>query len=232
MPLEIMKRETPEGSLHQVIQESHSSFETIKNIYALMGRNIKKKTLLLMVPHSKKGFGSKKSAKGKLVFRDNTLDQISVKYETVPLYPNMIDPSDVSIAKADDTLSVEAKRITDYDYSQTPSSPQFALYCLLSPENASVWHGVGKFAGSEVVKSFISVKSAYLNGTILKGISSIPKWSIKVPLQFNLVPGKMWIHPKYKNIDASLGCIKDVESLVKMGMNLELLNIKGRPVLE
>ncbi len=230
MPLDMLMREKPGNPLHCVIQESHSNYDTIRIIYELMGRSIRKRSLLLTVPHSEKGFGSKRSARGKVVFKEYELEWISVKYQTVPLYPNMADPSDVSIAKAEGNVSVEAKRIKDYDYSQTPSSPQFALYATLSPEDAALWHGVGKFAGSEVVKSYISIKSAYLNKIILKGVSQTSGLGTRVPLQFNLVPEKMWVHPRYKNIDASIGCIQNLESLIRIGINVETLAIKGRLV--
>ncbi len=232
MPLEALRNEAPKGALHQIIRESHSNFDAIKTIYTSMGRNIKKKSLLLTVPHSGMGFGSKKSARGRLVFNDTLLDYISMKYKTVLLYPNMIDPNDVSIAVADDKFSVKKEQIAKYDYSQTPSSPQFALYCLLSPEDASLWHGVGKYAGSEVVKSFVSVKSAQLSGKILRNVSSIFMGKPKVPVQLNLVPAKMWVHPKYNNIDASVGCIEQVEGLVKTGMSLEVLDAKSRSIFD
>jgi len=43
----------------------------------------------------------------------------------------------------------------------------------------------------------------------------------KVPMQFNLSPGDMWVHPKHRNIDASLGTVGDLSDLVRLGMKIE-----------
>ncbi len=226
MPLEVLKSEKPGGQLHLIIEESHRDYDAIKTIYELMGRNIaKRKSFLLTVPHSKRGFGSKRSARGRLIFKQGSCEQIKVKYQTTPLYPNMVDYNDVSIAQADDCMSVDARRIVNYDYSQTPSSPQFALYAALSPEDAAIWHGVGRFAGVEIVKSYVSVRSAHLKEIIFK---RTPPVGTMVPLQFNLVPERMWIHPKHENIDASIGCVQDLEGLMKMGACVAPLFIKER----
>ena len=228
MPLEMLMKEKPGEPLHIVIQESHSHYKAIKTIYELMGRSIKRRALLLTVPHSEKGFGSKRSAKGKIAFRGNQLERIHVRYQTMPLYPNMVDPGDVSVAKADDYVSVEAERVMDYDYSRTPSSPQFALYATLSPEDAALWHGVGKFAGSEVVRSYASIRLAFSRNIILKGVPHFLRPGAGTSLQFNLAPEKMWAHPRYGNIDTSVGCIQNLESLVRTGIKVEILSIKER----
>lgn len=226
MPLEMLKNEKPKDPLHLIIEGCHRDYEMIKTMYKLMGRNIaKRKTLLLTVPHSQKGFGSKRAAKGKIVFKKDVFEQIKVKYATTPLYPNMVDYNDLSVAVADDEFSVNASKIKDYDYTQTPSSPQFALYAALSPEDAAIWHGVGWFSGIEIVKSYISVRSAHLRGTIFK---DIPTPSSSIPLQFNLVPEKMWLHPKYRNLDASVSCIQDLWSLVSTGVYMAPLFIEER----
>jgi hypothetical protein len=34
----------------------------------------------------------------------------------------------------------------------------------------------------------------------------------------------MWVHPVHDNIDASVGCIKNVEDLVQMGIRMEGLS--------
>jgi len=226
MPLEMLKNEKPGGQLHLVIEESHRDYDAIRTIYKLMGRNIaKRKSLLLTVPHSGKGFGSKRSAKGRMIFKQHSFEKIKVKYRTTPLYPNMVDYNDVSIAQAKDDVSVEAGRIASYDFSQTSSSPQFALYAALSPEDAAIWHGVGRFAGMDVVRSYVSVRSSYLRKTIFKGVPSL---GIRVPLQFNLVPRNMWVHPKHGNIDASIGCIQDLEGLTERGLHAAPLFVKER----
>lgn len=225
MPLEILKNEKCGDPLHILIQGSHTSYETIETIYGLMGRSMKKKTTLLTAPHSKKGYGSKRSAKGKLVFNENTLQKVDVKYQKTQLYPNMADPNDICFAEGDDSISVEAKDLAKYDYAKTPSSPQFALYVLLSPENASLAHGVGAYAGSEIVKSYCSVYGAYIRGIILK---EMPQTNLckEIPLALNLIPDKMWLHPEHKNIDASMGCFKNPLDLLEMGMAIEALDFK------
>jgi hypothetical protein len=222
MPLELLGKEKRTDPLHQIIRSSHKDRDSIKAIYELMGRSIKKKRTLLTVPHSEKGFASKRAAKGKLVFNGNRLNRIDVKYRTVKLYPNMADPDDISQAQADDSLSIDAERILDYDYAQTPSSPQFSLYIIFSPENASLSHGVGEWAGSHILKSYCSICEAFTEKTILK---DVPRSVIKKPpLALNLNPDKMWLHPKYANFDTSIGCIEKPVSLLKLGMAVEHLD--------
>jgi len=228
MPLEALKDEKPQEPMHKLIEDCHRDYGTIRAIYELMGRNIgKRKTLLLTVPHSPKGFGSKRAVQGSIAFKQETFEQIKVKYKTTPLYANELDvkETDVSVAVADDEFSVDASKIVDYDYSQTPSSPQFALYAALSPEDAAIWHGIGVFGGVELIKSIVSIRSACLRKAILEGVSCRGN---RPPLQFNLVPDKMWRHPKHRNIDASVGCIRDFQELVKMGMCVAPLSVEER----
>jgi hypothetical protein len=228
MPLEVMKNEKPKDPLHKLIEDSHREYDTIGTIYELMGRNLgKRKTLLLTVPHSPKGFGSKRAAQGSIAFKQEKFEQIKVHYKTTLLYANELDVSetDVSVAKADDSFSVEAGRILNYDYSQTPSSPQFALYATLSPEDAAIWHGIGVFGGVELVKSIISIRAACLRKDVLDGVSCRGN---KAPLQLNLVPGRIWRHPKYGNIDTSVGCIPDLKNLTQTGICLEPLSVEER----
>lgn len=228
MPLEVMKNEKPKDPLHKLIEDSHRKYDTIGTIYELMGRNIgKRKTLLLTVPHSPKGFGSKRAAQGSIAFKQEEFEQIKVQYKTTLLYANELDvnETDVSVAKADDSFSVDASKILDYDYSQTPSSPQFALYATLSPEDAAIWHGIGVFGGVELVKSIISVRAACLRKDVLEGVSCRGN---KAPLQLNLVPGRIWRHPKYGNIDTSVGCIPDLKNLIQTGIWLEPLSVEER----
>lgn len=222
MPLEILAKEKPTDPLHLSISSSHKDRDTIKAIYELMGRSIKKKRTLLTIPHSEKGFASKRAAKGKLVFNGNRLNRIDVRYRAVKLYPNMADPDDVSRAQADDSLSIEAEKFLNYNYAQTPSSPQFSLYIIFSPENASLSHGVGEWAGSHILKSYCSMCKAFTENTILK---DVPRTHFKKPpLDLNLIPDKMWLHPKYANFDTSIGCIENPVSLLKMGIAVEHLN--------
>lgn len=228
MPLDVLKKEKPGQPMHRLIQESHHGYDTIGSIYGLMGRNLgKRKTLLLTVPHSPKGFGSKRAAQGSIAFMQDHFDQIKVQYKTTLLYANELDKeeTDVSAARADDTFSVEAEKIANYDYSQTPSSPQFALYDVLSPEDAALWHGIGVFGGAELIRSILSVRSACLRKAVLGEVACRGN---KPPLQLNLVPDKMWRHPKYGNIDASVGCVQNLAGLVNTGICVAPLSVKER----
>jgi hypothetical protein len=228
MPLDVLRKEKPGQPMHKLIQESHHDYDTIGNIYGLMGRNLgKRKTLLLTVPHSSKGFGSKRAAQGSIAFKQDRFEQIKVQYKTTLLYANELDKeeTDVSAARADDTFTVEAEKVVNYDYSQTPSSPQFALYDALSPEDAAIWHGIGVFGGVELIRSIVSVRSACLRKAVL---SEVACRGNKPPLQLNLVPDKMWRHPKYGNIDASVGCIRDLAGLLNTGICVAPLSVKER----
>lgn len=44
-----------------------------------------------------------------------------------------------------------------------------------------------------------------------------------MPLHLNLAPDKVWVHPVHRNIDASVGCVQNLEDLAKMGMKIEYL---------
>jgi hypothetical protein len=52
------------------------------------------------------------------------------------------------------------------------------------------------------------------------------KYAVKteVPMQFNLAPEGMWVHPVHRNIDASIGCVENPADLAHMGMKLEYLS--------
>jgi hypothetical protein len=188
-----------------------------------MGRSIKNLTTLLTVPHSSKGYASKRAVRGRIYFDGNKLKNIKVDYKTVLLYPNAIDPADVSVAKADDAFNVEGIKLAEYNYKETPSSPQFFLYSLASPENAVLWHGIGAFGASELLKSYATIRIACARGIILKHLSGKYGLSTKIPLQFNLIPKHMWFHPIHRNIDASIGCVENLKDLASLGMNMEHL---------
>jgi hypothetical protein len=225
MPLEIMKKETTDGLLHHIIGEVHRDYESIEQVYNYIDRSMKNRTTLLTIPHSQKGYGSKRAAKGKLYFNDTKLKNAKVDYTTTPLYPNAIDPSDVSIAKADDHFIVESGKLINYSFNQTPSSPQFFLYSLASPENAALWHGIGAFGASQLVKSYVTVRSACIRGLLMKNLKETYGLASEVPLQFNLVPTSMWAHPVHHNIDASIHCVENFSDLTKRGMKLETLSV-------
>jgi hypothetical protein len=224
MPLATLQAETKNGLLHHIISETHRDYEAVKQAYDCMGRSMTKRTTLLTVPHSKKGYGSKRAARGKIHFNETKLENISVKYRTTRLYPNAIDPDDVSIAQAQDNFTVIGEKLADYSFSETPSSPQFFLYSLGSPENAAVWHGIGAFASPQLLQSYTSIRSACSKGQLIKDLKERHGIKMEVPLQFNLAPEGMWVHPVHRNIDASIGCVENPADLARMGMKLEYLS--------
>jgi len=223
LPLDILSVEARNGIINRIIEKSHEDYESIEKIYGFMGRSMKKRRTLLSVPHSVKGFGSKRAVRGKLYFKGDSLEKIRVRYRTTPLYPNAIDPEDISVAEGEDSFMVDGKSLTEYDYSETPSSPQFILYSLASPEDACLWHCVGAFGSRELVRSYTSIHLACARGKVFKELVEDSRLIARVPIQFNLAPGGVWAHPVHNNIDASIGCIEDLEKLVKWGMLVEHL---------
>jgi hypothetical protein len=224
MPLSTLKFEGKDGLLHYIISESNRDYEAINEAYACMGRSMTKRTTLLTIPHSKKGYGSKRAARGKLHFEDGKLLDVTVKYKTTKLYPNAIDPEDVAVAESDDSFIVTGEKLSDYSFSETPSSPQFFLYSIGSPEDAAVWHGVGAFAAPQLLKSYSSARTSCREGRLIKNLSQKFDIKVEVPLQFNLAPEGMWSHPVHRNIDASIGSVEDLEDLAHRGMKLEFLS--------
>ncbi len=224
MPISTLQNETKDDVLHYIISQAHRDAEAINEAYSCMGRSITKRTTLLTVPHSKKGFGSKRAARGKIHFVDSKLRDVSVKYKSTKLYPNSVDPSDVCIADADDDFTVDGEKFANYSFKETPSSPQFFLYALGSPEDAAVWHGIGVFASPQLVHSYVSARNSCREGRLIKNLKE--KYSVKaeIPLQFNLAPQGMWSHPIHRNIDASIGSVADLSDLVQKGMWLEHLS--------
>lgn len=223
MPLTVLAQENPDGLLHYIISETHSSYESIERVYKCMGRSMKNLTTLLTVPHSAKGYASKRAVRGRIYFDGSSFKSLKVDYKSVLLYPNAIDPGDVSIAQADDTFNVEASKLVNYSYKETPSSPQFFLYSLASPENAVLWHGIGAFGASELLKSYTTTRVTCSKRILLNGLANKYGVTTKVPLQFNLIPKHMWFHPIHRNIDASIGCIQNVKDLADLGMKMETL---------
>jgi hypothetical protein len=160
-----------------------------------------------------------------LRFEDSKLKSVTVKYRTTRLYPNEIDPEDVSIAKGEDHFTVTGEELANYRFSETPSSPQFFLYSLASPENAVLWHGIGAFAAPKLLQSYVSVREACSIGQPVRDLYQKYGVSTEVPLQLNLVPEHMWIHPVHRNIDASVGCVEKLEELARRGMKIEKLPV-------
>jgi hypothetical protein len=223
MPLAILEKESTDGLLHHIIRETHKDFGSFESIYKCMGRSTKNLTTLLTVPHSSKGYGSKRAARGRVYFDGSKLKNAKVDYKTVLLYPNAIDPADVSVAKADDSFTVEGEKLSNYNFKETPSSPQFFLYSLASPEDAVVWHGIGAFGASELLKSYTTTRAFCARNSLISGLKEKYEVSTNTPMQFNLVPKYMWFHPKYRNIDASIGCIQNLKDLADLGIRMENL---------
>jgi hypothetical protein len=223
MPLSTLQAEKKGDILHYIIGQAHQSYQSIEQAYNCMGRSMTKRTTMLTVPHSKKGYGSKRAAHGKLHFDENKFLNVTVKYKDTALYPNGIDPKDVSTTQCEDAFAVESEKLADYSYAETPSSPQFFLYALASPEDAAVWHGVGKFAAPQLLQTYISAHKACNDGLLIPGLAEKFGLRCKIPLQFNLVPDGMWRNPARQNIDASVDTI-NVNDLVGMGMWIEHLS--------
>jgi hypothetical protein len=224
MPIATLQAETKNDLLHHIISETHKNYDSISQAYSCMRRSMTKRTTLLTVPHSEKGYGSKRAARGKLHFEGTKLKSVSVKYRTTRLYPNDINPEDVSIAKGEDDFTVAGEKLADYSFSETPSSPQFFLYSLGSPENAVLWHGIGAFAAPELLRSYMSVREVCRRGQLIRDLHEKYGVITDAPLQFNLVPEGMWVHPVHRNIDASIGCVENPADLARRGMKLENLS--------
>lgn len=224
LPLTPMQNEDSQGLLHHIVREAHKDYQAVEGVYKSMGRSMKNLSTLLTVPHSPKGYGSKRAARGRIYFDGTKLKNIKVDYKTTLLYPNAIDPADVSLAQADDTFTVDGEKLVNYNFKETPSSPQFFLYSLASPENAVIWHGIGAFGASELLKSYTTTRLACSTGSLLKDLPEKYGLTIKVPLQFNLLPKYIWFHPVHRNIDASIGCVQNLKDLADIGMKMEHLS--------
>lgn len=224
MPLSTLRAENKEGLLHYIISESNQDYNSVEEAYKCMGRSMKNRTTLLTVPHSKKGYGSKRAARGKLHFENSKFHDATVTYKTTPLYPNAIDPEDVAVAVCDDKFTVSGGRLSDYNFADTPSSPQFFLYSLASPEDAAIWHGVGAWGASQLLQSYVNARAACSKGNLIKGLNEKYHLNIRVPLQFNLSPEGLWSHPIHRNVDASIGSVEDLPDLARRGMRLEYLS--------
>ena len=224
MPLATLQSERKDGLLHYIISQSHQDYASIERAYDCMGRSMSKRTTLLTIPHSAKGFGSKRAARGKLHFDDGNFLDATVKYKKTALYPNSIDPKDVAFAVCEDSFSVERQKLADYSYNETPSSPQFFLYSLGSPEDAAIWHGVGTYGATQLLQSYTSARHACIRGDLFKHLNSKYGVSLGVPLHFNMAASGMWTHPVHRNIDASLGSIEDLHVLTHRGMKMEYLS--------
>jgi hypothetical protein len=223
MPLSTLKAENKDGLIHYIISESNHDYDSVEAAYTCMGRSMKNRTTLLTIPHSAKGYGSKRAARGKLHFENGKFLDAVVTYKTTPLYPNAMDPEDVAVAVCDDKFTVAGNKFSSYSYAETPSSPQFFLYSLASPEDATMWHGVGAWGASALLQSYANARTACREGKLLKELNQKYHLNIRVPLQFNLAPEGLWSHPIHRNVDASIGSVDDLPDLAHRGMRLEYL---------
>jgi hypothetical protein len=224
MPLSVLKGEAKDDLIHHIVRQVHESYDSFEQVYRCMGRSMKNLTTLLTIPHSSKGYGSKRVARGRIYFDGAKLRNVKVDYRTALLYPNAIDPADVSVARAEDSFVVDGSRLIDYSFAETPSSPQFFLYSLASPENAVLWHGIGAFGASELLKSYTTTRAEVVKGLLLDDLREKYGVEVGIPLQFNLVPKHMWFHPVHRNIDASIGCVDEMKFLADLGMRMEHLS--------
>jgi len=223
LPITALKKETTEGLLHYIIRETHKDYASIECVYTCMGRSMKNLTTLLTVPQSPKGYGSKRAARGRIYFDNSKLKKVKVTYRTAKLYPNAIDPNDVSEARAEDSFELEGDKFVNYSFKETPSSPQFFLYSLASPEDAVLWHGIGAFGAAELLKSYTTTRLTCMKSLLVKDLKERYGVSLRLPLQFNLVPSHMWVHPLHRNIDASIGCVENLKDMAAQGMRVEHL---------
>jgi hypothetical protein len=223
MPLTTLQGEGKDGLLHHIISETHRDYESVKQAYDCMGRSMTKRTTLLTVPHSVKGYGSKRAARGRLYFDEARFESVNVKYKDTLLYPNAMDESDVSVAKCEDNFTVSAEKLSSYAYSESPSSPQFFLYSMGSPEDAALWHGVGAFGAPQLLQSYSRAREVCRNGQLIRNLREKYDARVDPPLHLNLAPEGVWVHPLHRNIDASIGCVENLGDLARMGMKIEHL---------
>ncbi len=221
MPIATLKTETKKDTLHYIISQIHRDYESISLAYNCMKRSMAKRKTLLTVPHSQRGFGSKRAARGKLHFEGNKLEKVNVNYRTTLLYPNEIDREDISVAEAEDSFIVKGEKLSDYSFLETPSSPQFFIYSLASPENAVLWHGIGAYAAPKLLRSYTALRNLCRKGQLVKQLPEKLGVQIDEPLQLNLVPENMWVHPTHRNIDSSIGCLEDLNDVARKGMKIE-----------
>jgi hypothetical protein len=224
MPLTTLKDEASDGLLHHIISEAHQGFDSIRQAYECMGRSITKRTTLLTIPHSPKGYGSKRAARGRIYFNETKLEGVNVKYKDTLLYPNAMDETDVSVARCEDNFNVPPEKLSSYNYQETPSSPQFFLYSLGSPEDAALWHGVGAFGAPQLLQSYTSLRNVCRSGQLIRNLKEKYGAKVQVPLHLNLSPSGVWVHPVHRNIDASIGCVEELGDLARMGMKIEHLS--------
>ena len=223
LPITALQKETTDGLLHYILREAHRDYASIEWIYNCMGRSMNNLTTLLTVPQSPKGYGSKRAARGRIYFDGTKLKKVKVTYRTAKLYPNGVDPNDISEARAEDSFEIDGDRFVNYSFKETPSSPQFFLYSMISPEDAVLWHGIGAFGAAELLKSYTTTRLSCIKSSLFKDLREKYNVYLRMPLQFNLVPAHMWVHPLHRNIDASIGAVENLKDMAVQGMRAEHL---------
>lgn len=232
MPLATLRAETPSGTVHQLVSAAHRDVATLRRLYALFGREFgRRKTLLPAVPHGPGKVASKRLVRGKVVVTEERIERVDVRYGSGPLYPNEIDKDDIATASADVEFTVDPARLREYDYRVTPASPQFAIYMLASPEDGAIWHGVGKYAGIQIVESYTAFHRACHAGEPFFGV---PVRCRPDPPQWDLVADSMLVHPTWGNIDASVGCVDDLPERLARHLRIRPLPLPEHrvPVVE
>jgi hypothetical protein len=223
MPLATLRGESRSGPLHRIISACHTDLDALTAVYRLFGREIThRKTLLPAVPHSPDGLASKRAAHGVVSFEGSSLHEVDVHFGPTPLYPNEVDRADVAVVEAEARLQVPAGRLAEYDFRETPASPQFAIYMIASPEDGAIWHGVGKYAGMQIVQSYTNFHRAFGAGELFPGV---PLHRRPAPPQWDIVAGKMLLHPKVGNIDASIGCVPELPRHLMETTHLRVLTV-------
>lgn len=226
LPLTALREESPQGTLHRLIGACHRDVPTLRWLYGLFGREFgRRKTLLPAVPHGPAQEASKRLARGKVVVDGNRIDRVEGTYRTGPLYPNEVDPDDTAQGVADASFVVPADRLARFDYARTPASPQFGLYMLVSPEDGALWHGVGQFAGVQIVESYAAAHRA-VDPT--SGFLDVPVDAPPDPPHWDLVAEGMLRHPRWGNIDASVGSVEDLVGALVRHTRLRPLAVGAR----
>lgn len=224
MPLEPLAAEAGTGPLHRLVQAAFDTPDSLDHVYRIFGRRFgpaSHRSLLPAVPHAPDGTSSKRIARGRLRQIGERIEGVEVRYSSGPLYPNEIDPTDVARATADATVEVPWERMRRFDFRKTPATPLFALYMLLSPEDGAIWHGVGRYSGSQLVGSYTNARRACLDLALLRGTSADCR---PEPIQWDLVAETMLRNPVSGNIDASVSCVPDLTRRLLGSVDLRVLS--------
>ncbi len=81
-----------------------------------------------------------------------------------------------------------------------------------------MWHGIGAFGAPQLLQSYTHVRHMCKSGRLIRNLQEKFNLNLDVPLQLNLAPDAVWVHPVHRNIDASMGCGADFGDLARMGI--------------